>query len=261
MQRDTQRHHDGSAGDANYGVIGNRYADFRRPDPRIAELIGRALGDAHIVLNVGAGAGSYEPTDRIVTAVEPSASMRNQRPAGLPLAIDAVAEHLPFPDDSFDASMSTFSVHQWKDLDAGLRELRRVTRGPVVIMTCEPTELNRFWLQQYCPEVLAVEASRYPPMPEIAMALGKHSEILPAPIPLDCTDGFNEAYYGRPWMLLSPEARLACSAWSFVDKTVTRRFEDALGADLESGRWDELFGHLRSQPSFVGSLNVIVGQR
>jgi hypothetical protein len=130
MQKDAPRHRDGSAGDANYGAIGRRYADFRKPDPRIAELIEKALGDARTIVNVGAGAGSYEPVGRQVTAVEPSQSMRDQRPPHLPAAIDAVAEHLPFDDASFDAAMSTFSVHQWKDLDAGLRELRRVTRGP-----------------------------------------------------------------------------------------------------------------------------------
>jgi hypothetical protein len=94
IQSDMIRYQDGSAGDANYGVIGRRYADFRRPDPRIAALIEKALGKAQTVLNVGAGAGSYEPTDRVVTAVEPSSAMRRQRPARLPPAIDAVAEHL-----------------------------------------------------------------------------------------------------------------------------------------------------------------------
>lgn len=260
MQRDTQRHHDGSAGDANYGVIGERYAGFRRPDPRIAELIETALGDAQTVLNVGAGAGSYEPAARTVTAVEPSSSMRSQRPVGLPRAIDAVAEHLPFPDGSFDASMSTFSVHQWKDLDAGLREIRRVTRGPVVIMTCEPAELDRFWLRHYCPEVIAVEAGRYPPTQKIAAALGNLSEILPVPIPLDCTDGFNEAYYGRPEMLLNPEARRACSAWSFVDDASVQRFENDLSLDLKSGRWEQRFGDLRSEPLFLGSLKIVIGR-
>lgn len=260
MQRDIQRHHDGSAGDANYGVIGERYAGFRRPDPRIAGLIEKALGGARTVLNVGAGAGSYEPASRMVTAVEPSSSMRSQRPAGLPAAIDAVAEHLPFPDDSFDASMSTFSVHQWNDLDAGLREIRRVTRGPVVIMTCEPAELDRFWLQHYCPEVIAVEAGRYPPTQRIAAALGDRSEVLPVPIPLDCTDGFNEAYYGRPEMLLDPEARRACSAWSFVDDASVQHFENDLSHDLKSGRWDQRFGNLRSEPLFLGSLKIIVGR-
>ena len=186
--------------------------------------------------------------------------MRNQRPADLPTAIDAMAEDLPFPDQTFDASMSTFSMHQWKDLRAGLRELRRVTRGPVVIMTCEPSELDRFWLQDYCPEVLSVEASRYPRARQIAAALGGRSQILSVPIPLDCTDGFNEAYYGRPEMLLDREARRACSAWSFVDDAIPRRFEQHLGDDLESGRWDDKLGHLRSEPTFVGSLKIIIGQ-
>jgi SAM-dependent methyltransferase len=155
------RHDDGSAGDANYGLIGNGYARYRRPDPHIAGLIARALAGARTVLNVGAGAGSYEPNDRCVTAVEPAASMRRQRPVHLPLAIDAVAEKLPFVDENFDASMATFTVHQWSDLDAGLAEMRRVTRGTIVIMTCDPDELNQFWLDSCAPEVIAVEARRY----------------------------------------------------------------------------------------------------
>jgi hypothetical protein len=261
MEQSTQRHHDGSAGDANYGVIGVRYAAFRRPDPRIAELIEKALGEARTVLNVGAGAGSYEPLGRAVTAVEPSAAMRSQRPAGRAPAIDAVAENLPFAADSFDAAMSTFSVHQWKDLDAGLREVRRVTKGPVVIMTCEPTELDCFWLQRYCPEVLAVEADRYPPTQKIAASLGRHSQILPVPIPLDCTDGFNEAYYGRPEMLLDREARRACSAWSFVGDDIVKRFESELRGDLQSGRWDQRYSHFRTRPFFEGSLKIIAGLR
>jgi Methyltransferase domain len=260
MHADAPRHRDGSAGDANYGVIGEHYAQFRRPDPRIAGLIEKALGTAQTVLNVGAGAGSYEPVDRTVTAVEPSQSMRSQRPAHLPAAIDAVAEHLPFADASFDASMATFSVHQWKDLGAGLREMRRVTRGPVVIMTCEPSELDRFWLQDYCREVIDVEAARYPPVERIARELGRRSEILPVPIPRDCSDGFNEAYYGRPEMLLDPQARLACSAWSFVGDHVVARFEQALGRDLSSGRWDERYGPLRTQAVFEGSLKLIIGR-
>jgi Methyltransferase domain len=260
MSSDISRHDDGSAGDVDYAAIGRRYAHFRRPDPRIARLIEDALGDAATVLNVGAGAGSYEPTNRTVTAVEPSASMRAQRPAHLAPAIDAVAEKLPFADLSFDAAMSTFSVHQWQDLDAGLSELRRVTKGPVLIMTCEPTELDRFWLNDYCPEALTVEAGRYPSTLRIARALGQHSTILPVPIPLDCTDGFNEAYYGRPEMFLDPDARLSCSAWSFVPPDVVQRFETALAADLKSDQWDARYGQLRTKPVFEGSLKLIVGR-
>ena len=254
------RHGDGSAGDADYGIIGTGYATYRRADPRIAAAVAAALGEARTVLNVGAGAGSYEPVDRQVTAVEPSASMRAQRPGHLPPAVDAVAEKLPFASGSFDASMATFTVHQWPDLNAGLAEMRRVTRGPVVILSCDPDELDRFWLASYLPEVIAVEAGRYPRMEAIAGALGGAVEIIPVAIPLDCTDGFGEAYYGRPERLLEPAARLACSAWSFVEPAIVSRFEQGLRQDLETGAWDTQYGHLRAQPSFQGSLKLIVGR-
>src|SRR4051794_19484486 len=133
------------AGDFDYERGGTGYAVRRRTDPRIAARVHAALGDARTVLNVGAGAGSYEPTDRVVTAVEPSAAMRAQRPADRP-AIDAQAENLPFPDGSFDAAMAMVTVHQWPDLDGGLRELRRVSRGPVVMLTFDPDSLDRLWL-------------------------------------------------------------------------------------------------------------------
>jgi len=253
------RRQDGSAGDADYGVIGRVYATYRQPEPRIAAFINDALGDAETVLNVGAGAGSYEPTDRMVTAVEPSAEMRRQRPAHLPVAIDAVAETLPFPDGHFDASMTTFSVHQWKDLAAGLGEMRRVTRGPVLVLSCDPERLDGFWLNEYAPEVIQTEARRYPGLRAIAAVLGAASTILPVPIPLDCRDGFNEAYYGRPERLLEEGARVACSAWSFVPPETVERFSRTLGHDLESGRWDERHGHLRSLPEFDGSLRLVVG--
>jgi hypothetical protein len=249
---------DGSAGDANYGVIGEGYTSYRQPEPRIAAVITRALGDARSVLNVGAGAGSYEPLDRLVTAVEPSASMRAQRPPHLPAAIDATAERLPFPDRRFDASMATFTVHQWTNLGAGLGEMRRVTRGPVIVLTCDPDDLDRFWLNAYAPEVIATEARRYPPMASIAAALGGETTVQSVPIPLTCTDGFGEAYYGRPERLLEPGARLACSAWSFVDASVLDRFVETLSRDLSAGTWDAKYGHLRSQPEFAGSLKLVV---
>jgi len=253
------RHADGSAGDADYGAIGPGYARYRQPEPRIAALIERALGDARTVLNVGAGAGSYEPRDRLVTAVEPSAAMRAQRPSHLPAAIDAVAEHLPFPDRHFDASLASFTVHQWPDLAAGLREMRRVTRGPVLVLSCAPDELDRFWLNAYAPEVIAVEARRYPAIAAIAGALGARTQVVPVPIPLTCSDGFAEAYYGRPERLLEPGARLACSAWSFVEPAVVDRFVETLGRALADGSWDAAHGHLRTQPAFEGSLKLIVG--
>ena len=254
------RHQDGSAGDANYGVIGTGYTRYRQPDPHIAEFIRAALGDAGTVLNVGAGAGSYEPIDRDVTAVEPSASMRAQRPAHLPVAIDGTAESLPFPDQAFDAAMATFTVHQWSNLERGLSEMRRVTRGPVLILSCDPDLLERSWLHAYAPEMITVEARRYPSMAAIVEGLGGNAEVKPVPIPLNCVDGFGEAYYGRPERMLDPGARLANSAWSFVDPSIGERFVVELGRDLADGSWDRRYGELRAQPFFEGSLRLIIAR-
>lgn len=255
-----QRKADGSAGDADYGAIGRDYAGYRQPEPAIEALIAGMLGAARTVLNVGAGAGSYEPIDREVTAVEPSASMRAQRSVHLVPAIDAVAESLPFPDKHFDAAMSTFSVHQWSRLDDGLREMRRVTRGPVVILSCDPDLVQRFWLNDYAPDVLAAEARRYPALARMQAVLGGVSEIVPVPIPLGCRDGFNEAYYGRPERLLDPAARRSCSAWSFVGEETAEAYVEALRRDLDSGVWDSRYGHLRTAPEYNGSLRLIVAR-
>lgn len=248
---------DGSAGDADYGRIGGGYATYRQPEKEIAAAVRAALGDARTVLNVGAGAGSYEPVDLEVTAVEPSAQMRAQRPAGLVEAVDATAEDLPFADKSFDAAMASFTVHQWGDLAAGLAEVRRVTTGPVVVLTGDPELLRRFWLYEYAPEVIDTEARRYPRVATITDGLGG-GEVTLLPIPLHCTDGFGEAYYGRPERLLDPGARKANSAWSFVAPEVHQRFETDLTRDLQNGTWDANHGVLRTQPHFEGSLVMIV---
>lgn len=249
---------DGSAGDADYARIGQDYRKYRRPEPSFARAIAAALGDARTVLNVGAGAGSYEPTDRDVTAVEPSESMRTQRPESLTTAIDATAEDLPFADDTFDAAMTTFSVHQWGDLERGLAELRRVTRGPIVILTCDPDRVEDYWLAEYAPEVMATEARRYPSLTRIADALGQDTVTsTPLPIPFTCVDGFSEAYYARPERLLDPGARQANSAWSFVDEMTARRSVAALRTALESGDWDRAHGSLRVQPTYEGALVLV----
>ena len=249
---------DGSAGDADYGVIGTRYAVHRRPDPQIALAVRRALGPARTVCNVGAGAGSYEPANLSVVPVEPSATMRAQRPAGAAVAVAATAEALPFADDAFDAAMTTFSVHQWSELEAGLSEMRRVSRGAVAVLTCDPGRLEGYWLNEYAPEVVAVEAARYPGIDRLARALGGTTTATVVPIPLHCADGFNEAYYGRPEALLDREARTSCSAWSFVGEDVHDRFGRTLRRDLDDGTWDRRHGGLRTRPTFEGALVLVV---
>lgn len=250
---------DGSAGDVDYGAIGPGYARFRRPDPRIGAQIHRALGNAVRVLNVGAGTGSYEPTDRTVVAVEPSAAMRSKRPAHLSPAIDATAEDLPFEDCVFDAAMALVTVHQWRDLPRGLRELRRVTRGPVLLLVADPTRVTDFWLNAYAPEALAQEVRRFPAIATLETLLGGDVVVEPVHIPRDCTDGFNEAYFGRPEMLLNPAARKACSSWSFVTPDIVARFERDLGGDLASGAWDRRWGALRTAERYDGSLRLVIG--
>jgi SAM-dependent methyltransferase len=250
-----------SWGDVDYQGRGQDYATRRRADPRIAAQVHQGLGSARTVLNVGAGTGSYEPADRYVLAVEPSPAMRAQRPAHLAPAIDAVAEHLPLDDRSVDAAMATLTVHQWSDPAAGLAELRRVARGPVVILTFDPDALDRFWLADYTPELIEAERHRYPPIEAIRSALGDHTDLRPIPIPIDCRDGFTEAYYPRPERLLDPGVRRAQSAWAFVDPGAGRRFVTALSADLTSGTWDRRYGAWRSQPQFDGSLRLIVDIR
>jgi SAM-dependent methyltransferase len=248
----------GLAGDVDYAPVANAYGDHRRADPRIAAAVHAALGAAHTVLNVGAGTGAYEPVDRVVTAVEPSAEMRARRPRHLPAAVDARAEHLPFADGSFDAAMATFSVHQWADRGVGLAEMRRVTRGPIVLLTCDPARLRSWWLHEYAPEVIDVEASRYPTIAELTRHLGRTTSATPVPIPLDCTDGFNDAYFGRPERLLDRQARLACSSWGFVSPQAVARFEARLAADLADGTWDARHGHLRRVPSLEAALVLVV---
>ncbi|GAA0477231.1 hypothetical protein Ade02nite_95760 [Paractinoplanes deccanensis] len=250
-------------GDVDYETTGEGYAAQRRPDPRIAALIHESLGDARTVLNVGAGAGSYEPTDRYVLAVEPSARMRAQRPPTAAPAVDAVAESLPFDDDSFDAVMATVTVHQWPDPVRGLASLRRVARGPVVVLTFDGDALDRFWLADYVPELIAAERRRFPAIATIARVVSSPTspaEVVEVPVPIDCTDGFTEAFYARPERFLDPRVRAAQSAWGFVAPAATTRAVEALRADLASGRWDERYGHLRTQPHFTGSLRLIVGR-
>ena len=246
------------AGDFDYDAAGGGYAVLRRTDPRIAARVHAALGPARTVLNVGAGAGSYEPEGRDVIAIEPSASMRSQRQAHLGPAIDATAERLPFAAGSFDAAMAMVTVHQWADTDQGLRELRRVSRGPVVVLTFDGDALDLLWLADYVPELITAERRRYPAIQHIRDVLGGTSTVSPVPVPADCVDGFTEAYFARPERFLDPAVRRSQSAWGFVGEAAIERGMTRLRADLDSGAWERRYGTLRTQPEFTGSLRLIV---
>jgi SAM-dependent methyltransferase len=222
-----------------YDTIGATYTVTRRTEPRIAAQVWAALGDARTVLNVGAGTGSYEPSDRDVTAAEPSALMRAQRPEGAAPCVAAAAESLPFEDQSFDAAMAFATVHHWQDPIAGLREMRRVARR-VVVFTFDASEagwLRRFWLtRDYLPEFADLFAGR-PSLTEMAGAIGARTE--PVLIPWDCADGFFEAYWRRPEAYLDEQVRRGVSVWARVGPGAERRAVRGLRDDLASGRWAE----------------------
>jgi SAM-dependent methyltransferase len=243
----------------DYEEHGRTYARHRRADPRIAARIHAALGDARTVLNVGAGTGSYEPEDRWVLAVEPSATMRAQRPPGAAPAIDARAEALPFDDDAVDAAMACVTIHHWHPPEAGLRELRRVARGPVVVFTFDLDAVPA-WQAEHLADGLVIEGRRFPAIEAVARALGGRTRVEHVPTPADCADGFFEAFWNRPEALLDPAVRSAQSMWAVLPPGAEDRIVERLARDLRSGAWDAEHGHLRGQESYDGSLRLVVSE-
>jgi DNA-binding transcriptional MerR regulator len=241
-----------------YDAIGGAYTATRRTEPRIAARIWEALGDARTVLNVGAGTGSYESPGRDVTAVEPSAVMRAQRPAGAAPCVAAVAERLPFADQSFDAAMAVSTVHHWQDPAAGLREMRRVARR-VVVLTFDAEDAlrhRRFWLtRDYLPEFAGL-FTRWPPLAGLSDAIGARAE--PVPIPWDCADGLFEAYWRRPEAYLEERVRRAVSTWTRVGPQAEQRAVRSLRDDLASGRWAERNGDLAGLDAADLGLRLLV---
>ncbi len=238
---------------ASYDTIGINYSDLRKPDARIEAAIGRALGPARTILNVGAGAGSYEPAGRQVTAIEPSLEMIRQRRASAAPVIQGHAEDLPFADDSFDASMAVLTVHHWTDKEKGLTEMRRVTRGPVVILTYDPS-FRGFWLADYIPELVTLDEAQMPPMTDYEAWLGP-VEISAVPIPHDCTDGFLCAYWRRPSAYLDPRIRAAISSFWKIPNIA-----DGLGKlahDLETGAWARRYGGLLDREALDAGYRLV----
>jgi SAM-dependent methyltransferase len=247
------------AGRVDYETHGRGYARGRRADPRIAARIEAALGGARTVVNVGAGAGSYEPHDRWVLAVEPSATMRAQRPADAAPCLAGSAEALPLDDDSIDAAMACVTIHHWRDRAAGLAELRRVARGPVVVFTFDLADLIA-WQRDHFREAVAIEQPRFGTPDEVAAELGGAVRIESMPTPADCTDGFFEAFWNRPEELLDPTVRASQSIWRLLEPGVEERIVERLGADLTSGKWDEEHGALRELSSYEGSLRLVISE-
>ncbi len=243
-----------------YDRIGGQYRRGRREDPRIAARIRAALADASPVVNVGGGSGSYEPRDRPVVAAEPSTVMLSQRPAGAAAAVRAVAEALPFGDGSFGAAMGVLTVHHWRDRARGLAEMRRVTRGPVVLFVRDPRAVPWWWLHHYFPATERLEASRETPLDQLAQELGGRVDVIPVPIPADCADGFNAAYWRRPRAYLDPQVWRPMSALALIPEADRADGMRRLHADLDSGGWDRRWGHLLALDELDLGYRVLVAR-
>lgn len=219
---------------AVYDTIGEGYARKRRPDQRIAAAIMSALSDARTVINVGAGAGSYEPSDRMVLAVEPSEIMIAQRSLDAAPCVQGSAEALPVEDGAFDAALAVLTMHHWRDWRRGLREMRRVARSRIVVLAFD-VDVS-FWLtRDYFPDITARDREAMPPLNQLADELGSF-EVIPVLVPHDCSDGFLGAYWRRPEAYLDPEVRRSISVFSKIDAEAGLK---RLETDLSSGAWRE----------------------
>jgi SAM-dependent methyltransferase len=242
---------------ALYDTIGKGYANHRRPDPRIAAEIAAALGEARRVINIGAGAGSYEIPGRHIAAVEPSQEMIAQRPPHLAAAIRGTAENLPFPDESFDAATAFLTTHHWSDLDKGLREMRRVSRGPCVFLDHAPND-TKFWLvEDYFPELRSVFRPLLP-LDQARDVFGQ-LRVVPLPVPYDCTDGFLAAYWQRPEAYLDPTIRQAISFFAQVADSDPRI--ERLRYDLDDGSWMRRNGHLMHENAMDYGYRLIIANQ
>lgn len=245
---------------STYDTIGVNYSDLRKPDPRIGAAIEQALGAGTTLLNVGAGTGSYEPEDWHVTAIEPSAEMIRQRTTLSTHVVQGFAEELPFADKSFDASMAILTIHHWKGKEKGLKEMRRVSRGPVVVLTFDPwysghSGQSGYWLADYFPELFELDKEQMPKMRDFEQWLGR-VDISPVPVPHDCIDGFLCAYWRRPAAYLDPKIRAAMSSFWAVGTEPPELKK--LADDLESGVWARRHAGLLTRESYDVGYRLVV---
>lgn len=241
----------------DYDQLAKQYKTYRRPDPRIAKRIQFYLQNAQRILNVGAGLGSYEPENCEVVAVEPAFEMISKRNHSKAILIQGIAEELPFKDDIFDCSMCILTMHHWSNIVSGLKEVLRVTRDKIVLFTWIGYG-NNFWLEDYIPEIIGIDAKLFPTIEELNQILG---DVLveTIEIPYDCTDGFMCAYWRRPEMYLDPDARSAISTFSRIPEIQERL--NILQEDIESGVWHKNYSHLLEKESFDLGYRLVVCEK
>ncbi len=240
-----------------YDSIGAGYANQRIADQRWERQIHAALGAASTVINVGAGTGNYEPTDRFVVALEPSSAMLAQRTRGV--AVNGVAEALPFPDGSFGVALAALTVHHWASQARGLAELRRVADRQVVTVF-EQLIAHKFWLVDYFPEVLTQQVEINAPTPE---SLAKHLNVVDVQtlfVPQDMTDGVAAAYWQRPERYLLPEVQQSASLFALMPDDARRRGTERLRADLADGTWNERYGYLLNETQIDAGYRLVLAE-
>lgn len=245
--------------ETRYDVIGAEYSRTRREDPRLVALIHAALGNARTIVNVGA---AYEPRDRYVLAIEPSAVMIAQRDPRLPPAITAGARYLPLQEHNVDAAMAILTIHYWdEDQERGVRQMRRVARGPVVILTFDPEVSARIWLMaDYLPEIAELDRRIFPTPDTLARWLDADVSAREVPIPGDTPDWTLGSFWAHPERVLDAEARNSTSGFARMPQDVVDRVVGAVERDLQDGTWDERHGHLRQFDEYDAGMRLLVSK-
>ena len=243
-----------------YDLIGHGYSTTRREDPHLHARILEALGPGKSVVNVGAGTGLYEPRDRYVLAIEPSDMMAAQRPADRAPALRATADRLPLRDGSVDAAMTVLSLHHWDEgQERGVRELRRVARGPVVIVTFEPAVCAEMWLvKDYLPEVAELDRKSAPSTAQLAQWLGANTRVEVLPVPRDTPDWTLMSFWAHPERVLDEAARNATSGFARMPAAIVQRVVAEVKRDLKNGSWDRRQGHLRDLYEYDAGMRLVV---
>jgi SAM-dependent methyltransferase len=240
-----------------YDRAGRTYSLTRQPDPRIGAVIEHALHRMATVANIGAGTGSYEPSNTVV-AVEPSHVMITQRRAEAAPAVRAVAEHLPIGTDAVDAAIALLTVHHWSDVDAGVAEMVRVARRRVVILTWDDTVFRQFWLlREYLPAAAETDARLAVPITKLVSLLGTVS-IQTVPVPHDCVDGFGGAYWRRPQAYLDETVRAGISMLALTPKPLLAKGLERLRVELTNGAWARRHDDLLDVPQLDLGYRLLV---
>jgi ubiquinone/menaquinone biosynthesis C-methylase UbiE len=244
---------------ALYDSIGKTYAQTRKSDRRIASALLNILSTspASMIADIGAGTGSYSmmlaQNGYQVIAIEPSPIMRNQATSHSAIQwIDASAEQLPLPDQSIDVAIVMLAFHHFRDYRQALREMHRVTRtGRIVLLTYDPAMIASFWLTEYFPAFISDVESTFLPITtliaEIQSSVSTNVSVSPFALPFDLADSFAAVGWARPEIYLNSSIRNGISSFAKFDSIEVNEGLSRLQNDLESGQWDQNYGHLRNQ--------------